>query len=133
MTSQKPEKTILVVEDETPLSDAIKSKFERMGVVVILTRTVAQAKESLLASPPDAVWLDHYLIGKEDGLDLIAFMRGEKTLKSIPVFVITNTGGYEKQTAYLRLGVMKYYIKSDVRLADVVGEIVAYLSGDQRQ
>ena len=59
-------KTILVVEDEKPLLDAIKTKLEKNDFNVLTARSVEQAKNHLMdVEKVDVIWLDHYLLGKE--------------------------------------------------------------------
>ena len=76
----------------------------------------------------DAIWLDHYLFGKGNGLDFVTTIKQEGSKwKNIPVFVVSNTATPEKVNSYLRLGVNKYYTKADHKLADIIGDIQEYL------
>jgi len=123
------DKTILVVEDEQPLVDAIKIKSEKSGFKVVTARTVEQAlgylKEEIKI---DVIWLDHYLLGKENGLDLVAQIKDENSKwKNIPIFVVSNTASPEKVKAYVTLGVSKYYTKADFRLEDILNDIKKHL------
>ena len=71
MSLQK--KTILIVEDERPLYRIIKSKFEAEGFSALTAKSVSQALNHLKNGIKiDAVWLDHYLLGKRNGLDFVA-------------------------------------------------------------
>ncbi len=75
-------KVILVVEDERPLLEAIKIKLEKSGFEVVSARTIDQAKQwSIEVKQIDAIWLDHYLFGKENGLDFIAWCKSENNIK----------------------------------------------------
>jgi CheY-like chemotaxis protein len=118
-------KTILVVEDEKPLMDAIKKKLEISGFNVVSARDVPQAIGYLDdLEKIDLVWLDHYLLGKENGLDLVTKMKAEDSRwKNIHIFVVSNTATPEKINSYLYLGVDKYYTKSDYRLDDIIMDI----------
>ncbi len=118
-------KTILVVEDERPLLEAIKTKLEKSGFNVVSARSVEQAKNHLLdIGQIDAVWLDHYLLGKENGLDFVVWCKRDGTdYKKIPIFVVSNTAGADKVQTYLKLGVNKYYVKAEKRLDEIIGEI----------
>jgi DNA-binding response OmpR family regulator len=123
-------KTILVVEDEIPLLDAVKRKLENNNMKVITARTVNQALSYLHdVIKVDAIWLDHYLLGKEDGLDLVMTIKKESSLwKHIPVFVVSNTASDQKVKAYLQLGVSKYFVKSNLRLDEIVEELKKAIS-----
>lgn len=129
----KNTKTILVVEDEMPLVRAIRAKLEQAGFEVVTARTVKQAISSLMdIDHIDVVWLDHYLLGKEDGLDFIVKIK-DKSMKhkDVPVFVISNTASAEKIKSYLRLGAVKYYVKAEKRLDGIIADIKSYL-GEQK-
>ncbi|MFA6410859.1 MAG: response regulator [Candidatus Buchananbacteria bacterium] len=125
--------TILVVEDERPLAEAIKAKLERCGLEVVTARTTGQALEFLKAEVKiDVVWLDHYLLGKENGLDLVVAMKQQDSIwKNIPIFVVSNTASPDKVQAYLRLGVNKYYTKADFKLEQICQDVVSSL--DQKE
>lgn len=127
MTKQK---NVLVVEDERPLIDAIKAKMEKRNFSVVSARSVKQALMYLDEGIKiDVIWLDHYLLGKEDGLDLVAKIKEEGSkYKTIPVFVVSNTATPDKVQSYLRLGANKYYTKADNRLEDIINDIDEYLA-----
>ena len=118
-------KTILVVEDERPLLDAIKKKLEATGFDVVTSRTVGQALNYLEeVEKVDAIWLDHYLLGKEDGLEFVAKLKNkEGDWKKIPIFVVSNTASADKVQSYMQLGVNKYYVKAENRLDNIISEI----------
>jgi len=118
-------KTIaLVVEDEQPLLDAIKIKLEKSGFEAVTARSVEQALNFLQdIEKIDVIWLDHYLLGKENGLDFVVKLKNDETWKKIPIFVVSNTASADKVKTYLELGVEKYYTKADYRLDDIIGDI----------
>lgn len=93
MVKKSLKKTILVIEDERPLLNAINAKLEKSGFGVIAARSVEQTFNAKLGKNDagvitirsieqalihlekleqvDAIWLDHHLLGKEDGLDFV--------------------------------------------------------------
>jgi len=129
MSTPQGEPVVLVVEDERPLLDAIRIKLEKSGFSVVTARSVEQALNHVKdVGNIDAIWLDHYLLGKESGLDFVVNCKQENSwCKNIPIFVVSNTATPEKVKAYLELGVEKYYVKAEKRLDDVIGEIKAKL------
>lgn len=119
---------ILVIEDERPLLEAIRLKLEKNGLTVVSTRTAEGAWNFLNdLKNIDVIWLDHYLLGQENGLDLVAKIKNNKTLKNIPIFVVSNTASTEKVKTYINFGVNKYYTKSNYRLDQIIGDIKDYL------
>lgn len=123
------QKTILILEDEKPLYEVIKSKFELEGLSVVTARSVTQALDYLENGVKiDLVWLDHYLFGKENGLDFVAKLkRRGSTWKNLPIFVVSNTVAPEKVKVYLKLGVEKCYTKVDFRLDRIISDIKNFL------
>jgi DNA-binding response OmpR family regulator len=143
-------KTILVMEDERPLLEAINAKLEKSGFGVIAARSVDQAFNAKLDKKGlgavtvrsieqalnyledleriDAIWLDHSLLGKEDGLDFVKkFKANGGRWSKIPVFVVSNTENHETVQAYIDSGVSKYYVKSNHRLDEIIKDIKSFL------
>lgn len=118
--------TILVVEDEKPIQRAIQTKLEQQGFHVFCVRGVKEAMTELKSAPKkEAIWLDHYLFGKEDGLDfLIKIKSKESSWKDIPIFVVSNSASTEKAKSYIKLGAEKYFTKSEHPLAEIIKDIV---------
>ncbi len=129
----KNNKVVLVVEDERPLAEAIRLKLETNGFEVTTARTVEQALNYLNElAHVDAIWLDHYLLGKSDGLDFVAKLKsigGE--WNHIPVFVVSNTAGTEKIQSYIKLGIEKYYVKAEHKLEDIINDIKSVLQKEE--
>ncbi len=116
--------TILVLEDERPLLEAIRKKLELSGFEVLSSRSVEEAVNHLQdVSGIQGIWLDHYLLGKENGLDFVTMLKNKDEWKSIPIFVVSNTASPDKVTSYMHLGVDKYYTKADFRLDQIIGDI----------
>lgn len=120
--------TILVIEDELPLQDAIRIKLENNGLRVVTARSVKQARSYIEELQNiDIIWLDHYLLGQENGLSFVTSLKdGKSKYNEIPIFVVSNSVGQDKITSYLRLGIEKYYTKTDFTLAEIVNDIKEY-------
>ncbi len=120
-------KNILVVEDERPLLEAIRTKLELGGFNVVTARSVEEAFNHIEDINIDAVWLDHYLLGKESGLDFVVKCKGENSkYKNIPIFVVSNTASPDKVKKYIQLGVSNYYTKAEKRLEDIINDIKCF-------
>jgi DNA-binding response OmpR family regulator len=124
MIKKSAKKRILVLEDEIPLQNAINNKLIASGFDVITARRVINGIDILENEGNiDVIWLDHYLLGKEDGFDFVTKIKDNKKWKLIPIFVVSNTASDEKLRAYLQLGVNKYYTKADFKLEDIITDI----------
>lgn len=126
--NEKKKKTVLVIEDERPLLEAIKIKLESNGFDVVTATSSTQGLNMLRDIPNiDAVWLDHYLSVNESGLDFLTEVKKSDAWKRIPVFAVTNTASAEHKYSYLELGVAKYYVKADMRLEEIAKDIKEFL------
>jgi DNA-binding NtrC family response regulator len=122
-------KTILVVEDEKPLLDAICIKLKKNGFDTVSARTVEQALNYLNeVAGIEVIWLDHYLLGQGNGLDFLIKIKNDNNFKNIPVFVVSNTASPDKVTSYLRLGAVKFYVKAEKRLDEIIDDIKNFLN-----
>ena len=117
-------KTILVIEDEVALRGAIEGSLKKVGFNVVSADKVSSALE-LLDSTDDvaAIWLDHYLLGEENGLDFLQTVRADNRWKDMPVFVVTNSVSDSSFDTYALLGIKKYFVKSDNSLASIIQAI----------
>lgn len=121
--------TILVIEDERPLLEAIKTKLNISNFSTLTARSVTEALAYLSSEQKvDAIWLDHYLLGQDNGLDLVAQLKAaDSPWKKIPIFVVSNTASADKVQSYIQLGINQYYTKSDYRLDDIINDIKNFL------
>lgn len=114
---------VMIVEDEVPLASAASDSLMLEGIPALQARTVAEALAILTKQKVDAVWLDHYLLGGDTGVDLVNKMRSHPVWSKIPVFVISNTASEDQRDDYLKLGVANYYIKSNFDISDIIKDI----------
>ncbi len=139
-------KTILVIEDERPLLEVVNAKLEKSGFGVIAARSVDEVFNARLEknglgiisvssikqaleyledlAEIDAIWLDHNLLGKENGLDFLKkFKANGGRWNTVPIFVVSNSEGHKTIQSYVNLGVSKYYVKSNHRLDEIIEDI----------
>ena len=122
---------ILVVEDSESLSKALLFKLKKGGFKVIMVHSYEDAILELKKhNKLSAVWLDHWLHGKKTGLDLVKYIKADKDLKHLPIFVVSSSGD-EWSKMYEELGVAKYYVKSDFLMSTILAEIQGYLDRKQ--
>jgi CheY-like chemotaxis protein len=75
------------------------------------------------AGQVDAIWLDHYLLNKETGLDFLKLMKKNEKWKSLPIFVVTNSVDDKKVQSYYLMGIEKYYVKAENSLDTIIEDI----------
>ncbi|MDP3985206.1 MAG: response regulator [bacterium] len=120
--------TILLIEDELPIIEVVTNKLEKKGFTVEVARSVNEALKQIQEHSIQFIWLDHYLLGKENGLDFVVKIKQSEIWKHIPIFVVSNTSSPENVQTYLHLGVDKYYTKHVARLDEIVDELKKVLS-----
>jgi len=130
MSNQIP--TIMVVEDETLLLQAITKKLKLSNLDVISCASGQQAIDYLesLDELPDVVWLDYYLKDM-NGLAFMQALKENERWSHIPVVVVSNSASPEKVHHMLALGVKKYILKAEYRLDEII-EMMLALIADSR-
>src|SRR6185437_10350025 len=102
MSKQVP--TIMVVEDEALLLQAITKKLKVSGLDVLSCSSGQQAVDYLtnLDEMPDAVWLDYYLKDM-NGLAFMQTLKQNSKWADIPVLVVSNSASPDKVSNMLGL------------------------------
>lgn len=119
---EQQKNTIMVVEDEKLLLDAISKKLTLNGFTVAEYTNGITAITELIShtSTPDIIWLDYYL-SDMNGLEFVTEMR--KHGISIPVVIVSNSASDTKVKTMLALGVKKYLLKAHFRLEEIISEL----------
>ena len=102
-----PNRTVLVIEDEPALSDAIRYSLERDGYRVYVADDGLVGIELMRTHNPDVVLLD-LMLPSLSGLDVLRTLR---TISSVPVIIVTAKDGEGDKVAGLELGADDYVTK----------------------
>ena len=126
--SKAVSRTILVVEDERPLLEVIRLKLENSGFDIITARSAEQAIDFLKhVGSVDLVWLDHYLLGKNNGVSFVEFLKKHKEWQQIPILVVSNSSSDETRQQYLKIGVNRFYVKAETPLEVILKDVKSLL------
>lgn len=127
MSKQNP--TIMVVEDETLLLQAITKKIKLSGMDVLSCSSGQQGIDYLssIDELPDAVWLDYYLKDM-NGLEFMQKLKENPKWTNIPVLVVSNSASPEKVSNILGLGAKKYILKAEYRLDEIIAMIKEFIN-----
>jgi CheY-like chemotaxis protein len=130
MSKENP--TIMVVEDETLLLQAITKKLKISGMDVLSCASGQQAVDYLknLDELPDAVWLDYYLKDM-NGLAFMQELKQNPAWTNIPVIVVSNSASPDKVSTMLALGARKYILKAEYRLDEIIGMIKDFIKDNE--
>jgi DNA-binding response OmpR family regulator len=101
-------KTILIVDDDTELSDGLRSVLEKQGFRVIQARDGQQGKQAIYNNHPDLVILD-MMMPRMGGYPVLEHFRGKSDAP--PIIMITANEGSRHKAYAEYLGVVDYIRK----------------------
>lgn len=119
--------TILIVEDDLSLAEAIHLKLSHAGFEAAMMVSAEAAVGWLKEHTPDFIWLDMLLPGMS-GLDFLEYLRSNEKYKNIPVLIVSVSTGPEKMKRALELNIIDFISKADHDIKDVVGQVSAYFA-----
>jgi CheY-like chemotaxis protein len=121
--------TIMVVEDEKLLLEAITKKLKNSDMQVVSCISGEEGIKYLGSHSelPDAVWLDYYLKDM-NGLAFMEKLKDSPKWRDIPVVVVSNSASPEKVQNMLALGAKKYVLKAEYRLDEIIAMLRDLLS-----
>jgi len=123
-TDHKPH--ILVVEDDVN-SQKLLQFYLQSGYEVSFAISVAGARELLKSKPVDLILVDLSLVGNEDGLDLVRWMRKTKRWKDIPAIAAT-AHAYESDRRKCMAAGCDDYLAKPLRRSDLLQTIQKLLN-----
>src|SRR3989338_6361272 len=118
-------KTILIVEDEVSLLNALRDKLTHEGFSALEAKNGEEGLEVAFREHPDLIFVD-IIMPKIDGMTMLRKLRNENEWgKSIPVIILTNlTSADEARNRDItELEPSYYLVKADWKLEDVVSKI----------
>ena len=115
--------TILIIEDEKLLADALKRKLERSGFSVFIAIDGAEGLELALGKHPDVITLDMSM-PKKDGFAFMDEIRQDPWGKTAHIIVLTNSVADDKMVSKIVAYQPSYYlIKSNTSLGEIVSKV----------
>ena len=90
---------MLVIEDDQDVGNVFRMALEYAGYKVMLVNDVTKALGVVFQGMPDAIILD-LMVPDMNGLDLVRYVRKQKTPKHIPMLVVSGAiGGFQTNQA----------------------------------
>jgi DNA-binding response OmpR family regulator len=114
--------TILIIEDEKLLADALKRKLERSGFSVFIAIDGAEGLEFALDKHPDLILLD-IVMPIMDGITVLDRIREDEWGAKVPVLILSNLSDAESIKESKASGINDYLIKTDWKISDVVKKV----------
>ena len=130
MIPQTKKFTILIVEDEISLRNALRDKFTKKGFNVLEAKDGEEGLSVSLKKQPDLILLD-IIMPKMDGMTVLKKLRPEnKWSKNVPIMLLSNLGG-DDELMMMEIEKDKmtdYLVKSNWSLSEVVEKVKEKLS-----
>jgi DNA-binding response OmpR family regulator len=120
--AEKKKIQLLLVEDDTFLSNIYKTKFEMEGFEVI-TAMDGETGLALAKSKKPAIILLDILLPKMDGFTVLKELKNDNAVKNIPVILLTNLGQKDDVNKGLELGAVDYLIKAHFKPSETVEKV----------
>lgn len=113
---------ILLVEDDTFLSELYVTKFAEVGYEITVAEDGLEGLSLAEKLKPDLVLLD-IVLPRLDGLTVLRSMKEREGTKDIPVVLLTNLGQKEDVDRAIALGAADYVIKAHFTPTEVVAKV----------
>ncbi len=121
--AEKIDKKILIVEDETPLRNAVSDILTFEGFTVFQAKNGQEGLDIALKEKPDLILLD-LMMPIMDGLTMLEKLRQDSDYgKTAAVILLTNINDPEKVALATEAGSYDFLVKSDWNIEDVVKKI----------
>lgn len=117
---------ILIIEDDSYISDMYRIKLENSGYEVIIAGDGIEGFKALEKQKPNVVLLD-IVMPKIDGFNVLKMIKNDSNYKDIPVILLTNLGQEENVKRGFELGAVSYIIKAHFTPSEVVEKIKSVL------
>jgi len=117
--------TILIVEDETDLSELMRYNLEAEGFRIVTAESGDEAVERIRDGVPDLILLDWMLPGLS-GIELTRRWRSREETMCTPIIMITARGEEEERVRGLATGADDYVVKP-FSMPELVARIQALL------
>lgn len=125
-----PKSTILIIEDDAPMLNALHDKLTREGFSVLEARNGEEGLEVALRERPDLILLD-IVMPKMDGMTVLKKLRRESEWgKTARIIILTNLSSDNEQRNQdiTETEPAFYLVKTDWTLEDIVAKIRERLS-----
>jgi DNA-binding response OmpR family regulator len=120
-------KKILLIEDDSFLSEIYTAKFEESGFEVLIAHDGAVGLGKAREEAPDMILLD-VVMPNMDGFEVLHAVKEDPSAKDIPVVILSNLGEQENVTKGLELGAAAYIVKAHYTPTEVVAKVQEILS-----
>lgn len=115
--------TILIIEDEEALVEALTIKLTSSGFRVLAGTRAEDAMQILDQEHGVALILLDLLLPGASGFDVLEGLKSNPATRHIPIIILSNLAQEEEIEKGKRLGAVDFIVKSDARLEEIVQRV----------
>lgn len=115
-------KTVLIVDDDTELTDVLRDKFSAAGFETLIAHNGEEGLHTALDKHPDIILLD-VTMPVMSGSDMLVKLRADEWGADVPVIALTNVDDSAHISEILDHGCRDYLVKTDWDLDAIVKQV----------
>jgi DNA-binding response OmpR family regulator len=115
-------KTILIVEDEAPLRNALCDKLTSEGFHVLPAKNGVEGLHVALQEHPDLILLD-IVMPLMDGVMMLHKLRADTWGSGVHVIILTNLSDNDSVAKAMEQDVFEYIVKSNIKIEELVKRV----------
>ena len=117
---------VLIAEDEEALSTIVREEFKNKGYDAKIAKDGEEALKLARSFHPGIILLD-LVMPKKTGLEVLAELKADAELKSIPVIAVSNLSEDESIKKALSLGAADYFVKTQHSIYEIIEKIQKHI------
>lgn len=121
---------VVIADDSAIVRHTLSAVLGRLGIQVVETEDGVQALEAIRRHRPNLVILDVYM-PHMDGLEVLRALRGQESLRSLPVFLLTSSTQASSIDMAADLRADGYLLKTELSPVDLRRRVGRYLGIQQ--
>lgn len=122
---------ILIIEDDSLMVRMYKKIFEFEKYEVETAMDGEEGLKKVSSSKPTLILLD-IMMPKMNGMQVLEKLKADPATKNIPVVILTNLSGQTDAETALKMGAVKYVVKSEYKPEEVTKMVKGILAGYTR-
>jgi len=119
-------KKILIIEDDKFIRDLISTKLAQENYEVLEAKSGKEGIQKIKKEKPDLVLLD-LILPEIDGFEVLARIKTDPTIASIPVVILSNLDQKEHIQKCEKMGAVAYFVKAHLTPTELIEKIKNFI------